>query len=124
MFRVPRGLILAAIAQAAEAAVLCAATALSGVDTATGHSYQLSSGIALTAIGAGTTIALAAVARGLAQGRRWSRTPALLTQLFTGIVAVYLLQGNRLDWGLPTAVLAFAGFAGLLNPSSFRALTR
>src|SRR5216683_823459 len=103
MFRVPRGLILAAIAQAAEAAVLCAATALSG--------------IALTAIGAGTTIALAAVARGLAQGRRWSRTPALLTQLFTGIVAVYLLQGHRLDWGLPTAVLAVAGFAGLLNPS-------
>ena len=124
MFRVPRGLILAATAQAAEAAVLCAATVLSGVDTATGHSYQLSSGIALTAIGACTTVALAAVARGLAQGRRWSRTPALLTQLFTGIVAIYLLQGHRLDWGLPTAVLAVAGFAGLLNPSSFRALTR
>jgi hypothetical protein len=124
MFRVPRGLILAAIAQAAEAAVLGAATVLSGVDTATGHSYQLSSGIALTAIGAGTTVALAAVARGLAYGRRWSRTPALLTQLFTGIVAIYLLQGHRLDWGLPTAVLAVAGFAGLLNPSSFRALTR
>jgi hypothetical protein len=124
MFGVPRGLILAATAQAAEAAALCAATALSGVDTATGHSYQLSSGIALTVIGAATTVALAVVARGLARGRRWSRTPALLTQLFTAIVAVYLLQGHRLDWGLPTALLAAAGFAGLLTPSSFRALTR
>ena len=54
---------------------------------------------------------LASVAAGLARARRWSRTPALLTQLFVGIVGIYLLQGHRLDWGVALVVLAVAGFA-------------
>src|SRR5215469_13878918 len=67
--------------------------------------------------------ALALVAAGLARTRRWSRTPALLTQLFAGIVGIYLLQGHRLDWGLALLVLAVLGFAALLSPPSLRALT-
>jgi hypothetical protein len=63
------------------------------------------------------------VAAGLARARRWSRTPALLTQLFAGIVGIYLLQGRRLDWGLALVVLAVLGFAMLLSPPSLRALT-
>jgi hypothetical protein len=62
------------------------------------------------------------VAVGLARARRWSRTPALLTQLFVGIVGIYLLQANRLDWGVLSVVLAIAGFAALLSPPSLRAL--
>jgi hypothetical protein len=60
---------------------------------------------------------------GLARARRWSRTPALLTQLFVGIVGIYLLQGHRLDWGLVSVVLAVLGFAALFAPPSMRALT-
>src|SRR5215469_9650381 len=67
--------------------------------------------------------ALALVTVGLARARRWSRTPALLTQLFAGIVGIYLLQGHRLDWGLALVVLAVLGFAALLSPPSLRALT-
>jgi len=67
--------------------------------------------------------ALALVAAGLARARRWSRTPALLTQLFFGIVGIYLLQGSRLDWGVPSVVLALAGFAALLSPPSLRAFS-
>jgi hypothetical protein len=66
--------------------------------------------------------ALAFVAAGLARARRWSRTPALLTQLFFGIVGIYLLQSRRLDWGVLSVVLAAAGFAALLAPPSLRAL--
>jgi len=112
----------AAIVQAVEAAGVLAATVLAGLDAADGRSYQTSSGVALTIIGAGTVVMLAAIAWGLARARRWSRTPALLTQLFTGIVGIYLIQGHRYEWGVPGVVLAVAGFALLLVPPSLRAL--
>jgi hypothetical protein len=119
----PATLRAAAAVQAVESAVLLAATVLAGIDTAAGRSYQQASGIALTLIGAASAAALALVAAGLARARRWSRTPALLTQLFFGIVGIYLLQAPRLEWGVPLVVLAAAGLAALLAPPSLRALT-
>ncbi len=116
-------MVTAAAVQAIEAVGLLVASVLAAVATASGHSYQLASGVAITAIGVATAIALAFVARALRAGRRWSRTPALLTQLFTGIVAVYLLQSGRLDWGIPAIVLAIAGLAALLTPASLEVLT-
>jgi len=113
----------AAMIQAAESVIVLAATVLAGVDAASGQSYHVNSGIALTVIGAASAAALAWIALGLARARRWSRTPALLTQLFVGIVGIYLLQGHRLDWGLASVVLAVLGFATLLAPPSMRALT-
>ena len=87
---------LAAAVQALQAAGVLAAAVLAGISAAEGKSYQSSSGIALTVIGAGTAVLLALTAIGLLRVRRWSRTPALLTQLFTGIVGIYLVQGDRL----------------------------
>ena len=109
--------------QAAEAVVVLAASILAGVDAASGRSYHVNSGIALTVIGLLAAAALAWVALGLFRARRWSRTPALLTQLFFGIVGIYLLQSHRLDWGIVSVVFAVAGFALLLAPPSMRALT-
>jgi len=108
----------AAAAQAAEAALVFVASVLSAVDTAAGKSYQLGSGIALTVIGFGTALALGFVAVGLARARLWSRTPALLSQLFTLIVGIYLLQSHRVDWGTLAVVVAVIGFAALLLPQS------
>jgi hypothetical protein len=116
----PPTLRLAAAVQAAEAGMVLAATVISGIDTAAGQSYQLKGGIALTVIGAAAVAALACVAVGLARARRWTRTPALLTQLFVGIVGIYLLQGHRLEWGVLSVALAVAGFAALLSPPSMR----
>jgi peptidoglycan/LPS O-acetylase OafA/YrhL len=113
----------AAVIQGAESVLVLVATILAGVDAAAGQSYHASSGIALTVIGVAAVAALALVAAGLVRARRWSRTPALLTQLFAGIVGIYLLQGHRLDWGLALLVLAVLGFAALLAPPSLRALT-
>jgi hypothetical protein len=118
----PATLRAAAVVQAAESAVVLVATILVGMDTAAGRSYHQNSGIALTVIGVAAAAALALVAAGLARARRWSRTPALLTQLFFGIVGIYLLQGHRVDWGVASVVLAVAGFAALLAPPSLRAL--
>ncbi len=118
----PSSLLGAAGVQAAEAVIVLVASVLSGVDTAAGKSYQTGSGIALTIIGVATAGALAWIAVGLARARRWTRTPAMLTQLFVGIVGIYLLQGHRYAWGVPCLVLAVAGFAALLVPASLRAL--
>ncbi len=118
----PPSLLGAAGVQAAEAVVVLVATVISGVDTATGKSYQTGSGVALTIIGVLTAVALAWIAVALARARRWSRTPALLTQLFVGIVGIYLLQSHRYLWGVPCLVLAVGGFAALLVPPSLRAL--
>ncbi|MGO8957076.1 MAG: hypothetical protein ACLQFR_06890 [Streptosporangiaceae bacterium] len=109
--------------QAAEAVGVLAVSILAGIDTGSGRSYERASGVALTLIGVGTAAALGLVARGVRGGRRWSRTPAMLTQLFAGIVAIYLLQAGRYDWGIPTILLAIAGFATLLAPASVKALT-
>jgi hypothetical protein len=119
----PPTLRAAAVVQAAESVLILVATVLAGVDAAAGQSYHVSSGIALTVIGVVAVAALGFVAAGLARARRWSRTPALLTQLFAGIVGIYLLQGHRLDWGLALVVLAALGFIALLSPPSLRALT-
>ena len=118
----PETLIGAAVVQAAESLGVLTATVIAGIDTVSGRSYRASSGVALTLIGAAAVAALAAIALGLVRARRWSRTPALLTQLFTGIVAIYLIDGNRYEWGVPLIVLAVAGFATLLAPATFRAL--
>jgi hypothetical protein len=118
----PPSLLGAAAVQAADAVIVLAASVLAGVDTIAGQSYQRGSGIALTLIGLGTAAALAWVAWGLYQARRWSRTPMALTQLFVGIVGVYLVQGHRYEWGIPSLALAIIGFALLVTPATLRAL--
>ena len=112
----------AAAVQGVEAAGVLLASVLAGVDAGSGQSYHTNSGIALTVIGIITALALAYVAAGLARARSWSRTPALLTQLFTGIVSIYLIQSHRYEWGVPGLVLTAAGFVALLVPPSLRAL--
>jgi hypothetical protein len=119
----PLSVSLAAFVQAIESAGVLAAALLAGIEAAQGKSYQSSSGIALTAIGAATAVALALVALGLTRVRRWSRTPALLTQLFVGIVGIYLVQGHRYWLGGPALALPVAGLVLLLVPPSLRALT-
>jgi hypothetical protein len=114
---------LAAAVQAIESAGVLAAAVFAGISAAQGKSYQSSSGIALTAIGAGTAVLLALVALGLTRVRRWSRTPGLLTQLFVGIIGIYLVQGHRYWLGGPALALSVAGLVLLLVPPSLRALT-
>jgi hypothetical protein len=119
----PATIVVAVVIEGLEAVLVLAAAVLAGVDTARGRSYQLSSGIAITLIGVATAAGLGLVAAGLRHPRRWTRTPALLTQLFTGIVGIYLVQGGRYAWGVPAIALAVAGVVALLTPQSTQALT-
>jgi hypothetical protein len=100
------------------------ASVLAGVDAARGQSYHVNSGIALTVIGLAAAIALGYVALGLIWVKTWSRTPAVLTQLFCGLISVYLLQAHRYAWGVPGLLLGVAGLVTLFIPQSLRALAR
>ena len=112
----------AAVVQAVQAAAVLIAAVLAGIATSQGKSYQTPSGIAITVIGIVTAAGLACVAAGLIGARRWTRTPALLTQLFCGIVGIYLVKDQQYWFGVPLLALSAAGFVLLLVPPSMRAL--
>jgi hypothetical protein len=120
----PPLLTLAATAVGLEAVGLGVAGVLAAVDAADGRSSHASSGVALTILAFIAVAGIAWIASGLARVRPWSRTPALMIQVFTGVVAAYLLQAHRFDWGVPALLLAVAGLAAVVVPSSWRALTR
>jgi uncharacterized membrane protein (DUF2068 family) len=83
------------------------------VATATDTTRALvSAGLALLA-----GIGLVLVARGLWQGRRWARSPALVTNLILLPVAVGLLQGGRWYAGIPLLVAAVAVVVLLFSSS-------
>ena len=122
--QIPQTLRIAAIVQLVEAVGMIVATAFSATATIDGKSYQTASGVALTLIAFGTALAFAAIARGIARANPWSRSPAMLTQLFAVGAGIYLMDGHRLEWAIPTLILAGAGFVTLLAPESFKALNR
>ena len=115
---------VAAAAQAAEAAGLCVAIAFNIADSVTGNAWMTSNAIAFIVVELIVAVGVAWVASGLARVRPWSRTPAAMTQVFTGLIAFWLLEAQRYPWGVPALLLAVAGAIGLLTPSSLRALTR
>jgi len=115
---------MAAVAQAAEALGLCVVIVLNVVDAVSGNTWTASNAIGQIVFEAVIAVGLAWIALGIARARPWSRTPALLTQVFTALIAIWLLEAHRYAWGAPALLLAIAGLAGLLAPSSWRALAR
>ena len=115
---------MAAVAQAAEALGLCVVIVLNVVDSASGNTWTASNAIAQIVFEAVVAAGVAWVALGIARTRPWSRTPAMLTQVFTGLIAIWLLQAHQYAWGVPAMLLAVAGLTGLVAPSSWQALAR
>ena len=120
----PNWLLLGAAAQGLEAAGLFVVIAANLIDLADGHTHTRSNAAGVIAVEAIVAIGVAWIAAGIASVRPWSRTPAVLTQLFTALIAIWLLEAHRYAWGVPALLLAIAGLAGLVAPSSWRALAR
>jgi hypothetical protein len=114
----------AAAAQAVEAVGLCVAIVLNVIDSASGNDLTASNAIGFIVVEAIVAIGVAWIAAGLVRVQPWSRTPAVMTQVLTAAIGVWLLQAGRYEWGVPALLLAIAGLAGLFTPSSLRALTR
>jgi len=117
-------LLVAAAAQAAEAVGLCVAVILNVIDSVSGNAWTTSNAIAFIGVEALVAVGVGWVAWGITRLRAWSRTPAVMTQLFTVLIAIWLLQAHRYGWGVPALLLAVAALAGLFAPTSLRALTR
>ncbi|MCW2900572.1 MAG: hypothetical protein JWO67_2837 [Streptosporangiaceae bacterium] len=64
------------------------------------------------------------VARGLWRAQRWSRSPAVLTQLFAVPVAISMIQGRQYTLGVPLAVFAAAALVLVLSKPSNDVLVR
>ena len=120
----PNLLLLGAAAQGLEAAGLFVVVVANLIDLADGRTYQRSGAVAIIVIEVIVAIGVAWIASGIVRVQPWTRTPAVMTQLFTVIIAIVLLQANRLAWGLPALLIAIAGLAGLFAPASLRALNR
>jgi hypothetical protein len=117
-------LLMAAVAQAGEALGLVVVIVLNVIDSASGNTWTASNAIAQIVFEAVVAAGVAWIALGIARARAWSRTPAMLTQVFTVMIAIWLLEAHRYAWGAPVLILAGVGLAGLLAPSSWRALAR
>jgi hypothetical protein len=117
-------LLLAAAALGAEALGLCAAIVLNIIDSASGRGSTFSDAVGFIVLEAVIAGGLAAIALGLARVRPWSRTPAVMLQVFTLLIAVWLIQAHDYGWGVPALLLGLAGLAGVFAPASLRALTR
>ena len=120
----PNLLLVGAAAQGLEAAGLFVVIVANLIDLADGHTYQKSGAIAIIVIEVIVAIGVAWIASGIVRVRPWTRTPAVMTQVFTLVIAVWLLEAHRIAWGLPALVIALTGLAGLFAPTSLRALAR
>ena len=118
----PSLLWLATAAQGLEAVGLLVVAAVNVGDLAGGQTDQKSNAIAFIGVEVIVAIGLAAIAAGIARVRPWSRTPAVMTQVFAVIIGIVLIEAGRLGWGLPALVFAVAGLAGLFAPTSLRKL--
>lgn len=117
-------LLMAAAGQAAVAVGLCVAVILNVIDSVSGDAWTTSNAIGFIVLEAIVAVGVAWIASGIARFRPWSRTPAVMTQVFTILIALWLLEAHRYAWGIPALLVAIAALAGLFAPTSLRALSR
>jgi peptidoglycan/LPS O-acetylase OafA/YrhL len=62
--------------------------------------------------------ALGMLGRALLARRRWARSPSIVTQVLCVPVAIGLLQGHKVAYGLPLLVVALVAFVALIAASA------
>jgi len=115
---------VAAAAVALEAVGLCVAVVANAIDDVDGRTGTQSNAVGFMVLEFVIAVGVAAMTLGIGRAQPWSRTPAVMVQVFTAVIAIWLLEAHRYAWGLPALLLAVAGLAGLFAPASLRALNR
>jgi hypothetical protein len=118
----PATLTAAAGIEALEGLAMIGVGVFVAVETIIARSYSMLNAIALAVCAVALGAGLIAIGRALLQARRWGRTPALLTQFFGFVIAVYMIQGHQYAYGVPIVVAAVAALVLLFSPASTRAL--
>ncbi len=114
----PFTLVVAAAVVALEGLTALALGGWVGYETLLGEAGDVmsSSGAGRVRPGSGRGAALGRV--GIVQVLRWSRGPAVVTQIFAVPVAITLIQSGQLGWGVPLIVGAAVILVTLLSPPS------
>jgi hypothetical protein len=115
----PLTLTVGAAIEAAEGVAALGFGLFVGWETIVGKPLDPASAIGVTVLALAGGAGMLLVARGLLQARRWSRSPAVLTQLFALPVSVSMIQGGQYAIGVPMIVLALVALVLLLcKPSN------
>jgi hypothetical protein len=91
-------------------------------ETIVGKPVDLASAIGVAVLAFLGGLGMLAVARGLLRAQRWSRSPAVVTQLFALFLAWDLVQSERPGYGVPLAVAAIVALVALLSGPTTAAL--
>lgn len=118
----PATLTAAAALEALEGIAMIGAGLFVGIETFAARSASITNAIALAVCALALGVGLIAVGRGLYQVRRWSRTPALLTQVFGFITGVYLIQSHQYAYGIPIIIITVAAVVLIFTPATTKAL--
>lgn len=120
----PITLIAGAAVEAAEGIAALGFGLFVGWETIVGEPLDPVSAIGVTVLAVLGGTGMILVARGLLHAQRWSRSPAVLTQLFALPVSVSLIQSGQYGIGVPLAVLAVAALVLVLCKPSTDLLVR
>lgn len=114
----PITILLAAGVEAVVALAVAAAGLYVLFNTLLGNAADISSALPLAALAFGTAGVTGYVAWGLFELRDWARTPVLLTQIFVLVIAYYMGTSEQYAIAAALAVVAVAGAASVLAPST------
>nr|WP_169806448.1 hypothetical protein [Herbidospora sakaeratensis] len=118
----PFTILVAAVVVAIEGLAAVAIGGWVAYETLLGGAGDVMSSLVLAAFALAVGAGLVWVAWGILQLMRWSRGPAVVTQIFAGLLAVTLIQAGQLAWGVPLIVAAVVILVTLLAPPSTHAL--
>ncbi|GAB2810344.1 hypothetical protein GCM10022221_04690 [Actinocorallia aurea] len=118
----PRALAAAAVLQSATGLVALGWGLLIAVETVLGHRTNMATAVSVSVLTAGGGVLILWIAKGLWNLQRWSRSPAVLTQLFAVPVSVSLIQGDRPWLGYPLIAVAVLALLTLLSRPVLEAL--
>ena len=111
--RPPFTLLLAAALEALLGLIAVAGGLYTAVETVVGDPLNTTTALAVAVLAVGGGALMLKVAHGLYLAQGWSRSPAVLTQLFLLPVAVTLVQSDRPELGYPLVALAVCALVAL-----------
>ena len=95
-----------------------------GFEIIVGEPQNTTTALAVAALALVGGAAMLKVAHGLATCAHWSRSPAVLTQLFLLPVAVSLVQSDQPQWGYPLIAVGVCSLIALFSRPVSLALYR
>ena len=111
--RPPFTLLLAAALEALLGLIAVAGGLYTAVETVVGDPLNTTTALAVAVLAVGGGALMLKVAHGLYLAQGWSRSPAVLTQLFLLPVAVSLVQSDQPQLGYPLVALAVCALVAL-----------